>query len=605
MFLNRIRAAIAVGCLLLPTFSSIAQTVQWEVWNEKWPVNVSINPSNSIGVYLASNFGKLGEYAQKRLEKLLSDPAAQAKLSAKAIEYLVRLYNDPNLTQDEKAKRFIIAIEEDIGPYVSAPTGGLGMTVGYAAGHNVVRLHWNRVAERLACQSQSCICPDGSTRPGPGYSCYWRELIGGQWYDRSQPVACTFSTDTLDNEAQYEIYRNDKLLITYAESRNVVVGQSLPTIDFDMPFISGSLKALLPPSAPNPAVRAGPFFDYDPYNRVVGDPLSYRIVAKKNGCGAGYNNYAQGKTTIDTGLVLVDGNGDGRPDYYPLDAYVEKKNVGPFVGTKVAEHSDAGGKATVAVFERLGAVSNQHNKDFAVSVPADYVVIGGGAEGLELPIGHLLTASYPSSDLSSWYVSSKDNGKTSPTNAKVWAIGLKIAGLTRQQLLSNLALVQATSPAAQHPDVSVTLPADLVLLGGGFRANFANWSASGSLATASYPDTARSWRAKSKDHVIATSATLDVFAIGIRQSIAGIGTMQNTIQSVLSPVAPHPTATVSLPSGYALSGCGALANWSGAGSLLWRIKPLGATRQCQLGAMDHDVPSPASLSGYAIGFQVN
>jgi hypothetical protein len=78
-----------VCCLLLPTFSSIAQTVQWEVWNEKWPVNVSINPSNSIGVYLASNFGKLGEYAQKRLEKLLSDPAAQAKLSAKAIEYLV------------------------------------------------------------------------------------------------------------------------------------------------------------------------------------------------------------------------------------------------------------------------------------------------------------------------------------------------------------------------------------------------------------------------------------------------------------------------------------------------------------------------------------
>jgi serine protease len=289
-----------------------------------------------------------------------------------------------------------------------------------------------------------------------------------------------------------------------------------------------------------------------------------------------------------------------------VDAFAAVDAPGPDIGKKLFEQTDASGKITIAVFERYSPTAASHNTDFAVEVPRDYVVIGGGGEGKENPTGNLLTASYPRADMGAWLVSTKDHRQSDPVQVRAWAIGLKIAGLTPAQLRSELTVRTATSGFTGHPDVIANLPAGYVLLGGGLKVN---WSGAGNLATRSSPTAdARGWRAISKDHLIASPATTQAFAIGIRSSIAGVGNLSAAIVESTSPFAPHPVNTTATRAGYALTGCGAFANWSGAGNLLWRIRPsspgAGLTA-CAVASKDHLVSSPATITGYSIGLKAD
>lgn len=260
--------------------------------------------------------------------------------------------------------------------------------------------------------------------------------------------------------------------------------------------------------------------------------------------------------------------------------------------------TDTSGKLTIAVFERYSTASAGQNTNFAVSVPGDFVVVGGGGEGKENPAGNLLTASYPDSGLTSWLVSTKNHIESDPVQVRAWAIGLKVAGLPPAQLRSYLTVSSATSAYVAHPDVTATLPAGFVLVGGGIKVN---WSGSGNLATASAPSGASAWRVRSKDHKESSPATAQAYAIGISSSIPGVGTIGNVINAGTSAVTAHPSYTVGMNTGYALSGCGAFVNWSGSGNLLWRIKPVNSG--CAVASKDHIDASPASISGYAIGLR--
>jgi vibriolysin len=268
---------------------------------------------------------------------------------------------------------------------------------------------------------------------------------------------------------------------------------------------------------------------------------------------------------------------------------------------KLFENTDASGKITIAVFERYSTTTSNHNTDFAVTVPSDYVVIGGGGEGKENPAGNLLTASYPDAGLTSWLVSAKDHVNADPVRVRAWAIGLKIAGLTPAQVRSNLTVSSATSSYAAWPDATATLPAGYVLVGGGIKVN---WSGSGNLATASAPSGANGWRVRSKDHQYSSPATAQAYAIGLNSSIAGVGTISGVVNGGTSAVVAHPSYTATLGAGYALSGCGAFVNWTGAGNLLWQIKPASATT-CTVASKDHNISAPASISGYTIGIRAN
>lgn len=260
--------------------------------------------------------------------------------------------------------------------------------------------------------------------------------------------------------------------------------------------------------------------------------------------------------------------------------------------------TDTSGKLTIAVFERYATASAGQTTNFSVTVPSDFVVIGGGGEGKESPAGNLLTASYPDTGLTSWLVSAKDHIDSDPAQVRAWAIGLQIAGLTPAQVRSYLTVSTATSATVAHPDVTATLPAGFVLVGGGIKVS---WTGTGNLATASAPSSTTSWRVRSKDHRESSPGTAQAYAIGINSSIPGVGTLGNVINSGTSTVVAHPSYTTALSAGYALSGCGAFVNWSGAGNLLWRIKPVNSG--CSVASKDHIDSSPASISGYAIGLR--
>lgn len=282
--------------------------------------------------------------------------------------------------------------------------------------------------------------------------------------------------------------------------------------------------------------------------------------------------------------------------------------LGPASGVVVAqvqisEHVDASGKITVAVFERIAGTPQQHFTDFAVNVPEQFVVIGGGVEGSRAPYGNLITASYPNSDLSAWLVSTKDHSYPDPVAIKAWAIGLKIAGLTRQQLISMMAVNVASSGYDAHPDISSGLPEGYVLVSGGIKVN---WSGAGNIATASYPETSFTWRAKSKDHSVSSPASTQVYAIGLKKSLVGIGNIAVTTIASDSTYTGHPASMANMTPGYALTGCGARVDWAGAGNLLWKIKPSTTGNQygCEASSKDHEIASPATIRTYATGISL-
>jgi hypothetical protein len=61
-----------------------------------------------------------------------------------------------------------------------------------------------------------------------------------------------------------------------------------------------------------------------------------------------------------------------------------------------------------------------------------------------------------------------------------------------------------------------------------------------------------------------------------------------------------------IASGCALSGCGARVNWTGAGNLLWMLKPLAVSgfHGCEAASKDHEVSSPATIRSFAMGVRV-
>ncbi|WP_444997765.1 hypothetical protein [Aliikangiella sp. IMCC44359] len=271
--------------------------------------------------------------------------------------------------------------------------------------------------------------------------------------------------------------------------------------------------------------------------------------------------------------------------------------------TLIKSMTDSSGKVTVAVFEQVSPIYQQHYTNYAVNVPDDFVVIGGGVEGSHLPQGNLITASYPNAQLSAWLVSTKDHMHADAIKLKAYALGLKIKGLTRSQLLQHISVNVASSSWGAHPDVSAGVSSGHLLIGGGIKVN---WSGHGNLATASYPDTSFSWRVKSKDHGVSSYATTQAYAIGIRNYIPDVGSIGVDINSAGSSHTAHPASSVGVQSGYALTGCGANVHWSGAGNLLWKLKPFTQISQhgCEGSSKDHVYSSPATITTYALGIKV-
>jgi hypothetical protein len=225
-----------------------------------------------------------------------------------------------------------------------------------------------------------------------------------------------------------------------------------------------------------------------------------------------------------------------------------------------------------------------------VTVPAGYKIISGGARVDYQGSGNLLTASYPEGT-STWVARSKDHQEASPAQIEAWAVALNDPNNEW-----DVRTVSATSSPAEHPTASVTLPDGYSMTGGGAQAN---WAQAGSLLTASYPEGADTWVAKSKDHLVPEVTTLTIYVIGIRPT-NGSSFPSSIVFHSQSGKENHPSATVRIRAGYLLVGGGAQVDWEGAGNLLTASYPDGKGGWTAA-SKDHVAPDPAVIEAYALG----
>lgn len=268
---------------------------------------------------------------------------------------------------------------------------------------------------------------------------------------------------------------------------------------------------------------------------------------------------------------------------------------------------DSSKKITVSVFKLKSPNQQQHFTDFAVSVPGDFVAIGGGVTGAHTGgNGNLITASYPNHSLTAWLVSTKDHLRPHSIYIEAYAIGLKVEGLTRAELRNYISVNSSTSGWGPHPEALAYVDAGHKLIGGGINVQWDS-STAGNIATASYPQNSYSWSAKSKDHLASSYGEATSYAIGIEEYIPNVGIIEVSIEDVRSGNSSHPSAISNMTTSFALTGCGAEVHWSGDGSLLWELKPSTEFTQhgCKAGAKDHLRVSPASITTYAIGIKAN
>jgi len=163
-------------------------------------------------------------------------------------------------------------------------------------------------------------------------------------------------------------------------------------------------------------------------------------------------------------------------------------------------------------------------------------------------------------------------------------------------------VVEESYGDAQMNVGAALVPSDYVLIGGG--AYTTNTSAGGYL-TGSYPYLpSNSWYASSKDHWSADPHTLRVIAVGLKIDGVSATTLRNSLQFVnsnwSSPVAAHPTNSISVSAGYNLISGGANISWVNCnGNLLTASYPSGST--WNVASKDHVYSCPANIQAYAIG----
>jgi hypothetical protein len=283
------------------------------------------------------------------------------------------------------------------------------------------------------------------------------------------------------------------------------------------------------------------------------------------------------------------------------------------VGTPLHTFHDASGKITVTVFTSRGNPEQEVWIDQEILVgDADMVAIGGGgaaSDGFENTMspggpGSFLTASYPNANLSGWLVGARDQQSPQNYGLLSFVIGMKIAGLSRNQLLRHIVSNPSDSGAGNHPEAEASISSnEYVLVGGGFHVD----NGHANLATASFPSSATSWKARSQDHSVPSPANIRAFAIGIHKMLPGVGTVMSSFSDATSQSSgPHPFAIATVNPGFALTGGGAQVQSSVNGNLLWKLVPSAdQTPTFETASKDHFVSAPATITAYAVGLRIH
>lgn len=232
-----------------------------------------------------------------------------------------------------------------------------------------------------------------------------------------------------------------------------------------------------------------------------------------------------------------------------------------------------------------------------VNVPQGYKIIGGGAKVHWTHPGNHLVESYPE-NFNKWVASARESQHPAPSTIVAWAIALHDPNDEWE-----VQIFKDTSRVEAHPKIRAAIENGYILTGGGAKTHPAVGAISGNFLTASFPSDNFSWEARSKDHNESSPAAITAYAIGIRPRNKETLIISDIV-SLSSSIEAHPSCTVAVREEYTLTGGGAF-NWKegGSGNLLTASYPMHSNTWAVAGK-DHFVPSPSSITAYAIGVKV-
>jgi hypothetical protein len=225
--------------------------------------------------------------------------------------------------------------------------------------------------------------------------------------------------------------------------------------------------------------------------------------------------------------------------------------------------------------------SPAHAQDLLVTLPDDWVLVGGGVEaiipGSDLCTtnGAFISASYP--DGNGWHGHSKDHAISYLHNIRVYAIGMKIAK-------DGFVYDPADLRSNDLPHASCTIPNGYQLIGGGGLDNYSGY---GNMLIESYPNSfypspGSNWYVKGKAHKRSDPSPIRAYAIGIKDiQYPGVGYIRTGYTSLItyssegycSPLWGPLYCDMPSISGYALTCPGGIVTYNGWGRMFQEIWP--------------------------------
>lgn len=253
-------------------------------------------------------------------------------------------------------------------------------------------------------------------------------------------------------------------------------------------------------------------------------------------------------------------------DSNPTAVTTALKSASPLL-TSVEYGTDWSGTVQIAV---VTTTVTGYQPQLDIAVPGGYTLIGGGAVAAPLvnESSAFLTASYPGADFTTWHAASTDHIFSYQHTLWGYAVGLKVTGFTKNDLITNMWLFSNTSRIASHPDTSVSVPNVYTLIGGGAKVD-----STGNLLVYSYPY-GSSWFAGSKDHDYVSPSTITAYALGIKTQLLTMANLEIVRDSVGS-YTPSGIGSSSIFTDTSwVAGCpGGRTTYAAAGRMLDGIKP--------------------------------
>ena len=255
-----------------------------------------------------------GIYTEEQLKKYVCDEEWKVARLKQLGEFLNDIFEDKNLTRNQKSAKVAAEIEEDIidSPITSEP---LGFGVGYSLRYSVARIHFNNMISFRSCggvETQTSIWYNSATGKHelnvdvntirdlvytePSFKVY--RVVDG--VDQLVASVIGIQRATRHNLVQFQVNNSNGFIMKWAA-----------TIDGMYKFTKGGPKAA--------KFKDGEIviYDFDADLRPASSTLEYRIDLHMRGghkCPKAANFAAQ---------VDMDRDGDGRIDFVPDSVYDE------------------------------------------------------------------------------------------------------------------------------------------------------------------------------------------------------------------------------------------------------------------------------------------